>query len=71
MGGTDSMMLSACAESMIVSAPPAASMTLSVPFDCVIAPKAAIVLCEACMHKIMGQLGLMPLLDPGFEVVSS
>jgi hypothetical protein len=30
------MMLSACAESMIVSAPPAASMILSVPFDQVI-----------------------------------
>ncbi len=30
------MMLSACAESMIVSAPPAANMIFSVLFDCVI-----------------------------------
>jgi hypothetical protein len=32
---------------------------------------AAIVLCIVRMRGIMGQLGLMPLLDPGFEVVGS
>jgi hypothetical protein len=36
MGGAESMMLPACAESMIVSVPPAVSMILSAPFDHVI-----------------------------------
>ncbi len=35
-GGAESIMLSECAESMIVSVPPAASMILSAPFECVI-----------------------------------
>jgi hypothetical protein len=34
-------------------------------------PKAAIVSRIAYMHRIMERLGLMPLLDPGFEVVGS
>jgi hypothetical protein len=34
--GAESMMLSACTESMIVSVPPAESMVLSAPFDRVI-----------------------------------
>ncbi len=35
-GGAESMMLSACAESMIFSALPAVSMIPSLPFDCVV-----------------------------------
>ncbi len=34
-------------------------------------PKAAIVLRVAHMHGIIGGLGLMPLLDPGFKVGGS
>jgi hypothetical protein len=34
-------------------------------------PKVAIVSRVVRMHGIMGRLGLMPLLDPGFEVVGS